>query len=97
MAASTLAAHNIKQLNLSASAKMIWSWSSFGASGLTAWARVEGKRHNPSDVLFGYALGHFIADFLNSAFVTPPDKNTLVFTTEPLTKDGFVLTVRYKF
>jgi membrane-associated phospholipid phosphatase len=28
------------------------------ASGV-AWARVEGQRHYPSDVLFGAALGHF--------------------------------------
>ena len=35
----------------------------------TAWARVEGKVHFPSDVLTGIALGHFIALFISNAFM----------------------------
>lgn len=30
----------------------------------TLWARVEGNRHYPSDVMAGYALGSFISGFL---------------------------------
>ena len=35
----------------------------------TAWARVEGKVHFPSDILSGTAPGHFIAVFINIAFM----------------------------
>ena len=42
------------------------------ATGLTlgtAWARVEGGRHFPSDVLAGYALGNFTSLFLHDTFL----------------------------
>jgi hypothetical protein len=35
----------------------------------TGWARVEANKHNPSDVLVGYALGHFLSAFINDAFL----------------------------
>jgi len=34
----------------------------------TAWARVEAKRHYPSDVLAGAAVGNFVTAFLCDAF-----------------------------
>ena len=41
----------------------------------TAWARVEGCKHYPSDVLFGAALGNFVAIFVHDAFL-PADSIT---------------------
>jgi len=41
----------------------------------TAWARVEGGVHYPSDVLFGAALGNFVAVFVHDAFL-PAGSNT---------------------
>ncbi len=35
----------------------------------TAWARIEGRAHYPSDVLFGAALGNFIGAFINDTFL----------------------------
>jgi membrane-associated phospholipid phosphatase len=35
----------------------------------TAWARVEGGVHYPSDVLFGAALGNIVAVFVHDAFL----------------------------
>ncbi len=43
----------------------------------TAWARVEGGRHYPSDVLFGAALGNFVAIFVRDAFL-PADPKTRI-------------------
>ncbi len=37
-----------------------------------AWARVEAKKHYPSDVLFSLALGHFIGAFVSDAFIRAP-------------------------
>lgn len=38
-------------------------------AGATGWARVEGERHFVSDVLVGFALGHFIGRFMQEAFL----------------------------
>jgi len=35
----------------------------------TAWARIEAKRHYPTDVLVGAALGNFVGAFMNDAFI----------------------------
>jgi membrane-associated phospholipid phosphatase len=35
----------------------------------TGWARVEGNRHYPTDILFGTALGNFIGTFINDSFL----------------------------
>ena len=40
-----------------------------GLTFATAWARIEGGWHYPSDTLFGMALGTFCADFLTRAFM----------------------------
>ena len=37
---------------------------------LGGWGRVEAGAHYPSDVLVGFALGHFIGVFVNDARVT---------------------------
>ena len=38
-------------------------------AGGTAWARVEAEKHHVTDVLVGNALGHFIATFMQEAFL----------------------------
>jgi membrane-associated phospholipid phosphatase len=40
-----------------------------GLAAGTAWARVEGGVHFPSDVLFGAALGNFMGRFIQDAFL----------------------------
>ncbi len=42
------------------------------ASGV-AWARIEARKHHPSDVLFGAALGHFLTAFIHDAFLNLPE------------------------
>ena len=44
------------------------------ASGV-AWARVEGQRHYPSDVLFGAALGHFVTRIVHDYFLDLPEND----------------------
>lgn len=62
-----------------------------GMSAATIWARVEGKRHYPSDVLAGYALGSFVSgvvyDFLMNddseqsfSFIPMKDKYSMTYT-----------------
>lgn len=33
------------------------------------WARVEGKRHYPTDVLLGYSLGNFVSGFIYDSLI----------------------------
>lgn len=33
------------------------------------WARVEGKRHYPTDVLIGYSLGNFVSGFIYDSLI----------------------------
>ena len=48
------------------------TFTTFAAA--TAWSRVEGGKHYPSDVLFGAALGNFIAVFIHDAFLNADSK-----------------------
>lgn len=47
------------------------------ASG-TLWARLEGKRHYPSDVLCGYALGSFLSGFIYDALMNANPQESFV-------------------
>ncbi len=46
----------------------------------TAWARVEGGKHYPSDIFLGAALGNFVAIFVREAAL-PADSNTRITAT----------------
>lgn len=68
-AASTLARRNLDHLAIPP-----WLDTSLriGLHGLafgTGWARVEAEKHHVTDVLGGYAVGHFLAAFLHDAFM----------------------------
>lgn len=48
----------------------------------TLWARLEGRRHFPSDVLCGYALGSFMSGFIYDALLgMNPDESFVVAPT----------------
>jgi membrane-associated phospholipid phosphatase len=90
---ATLAAKNVSALEL--------PWKAQAASDVglglvalgTAWARVEAKKHYPSDVLAGMALGHFISSFVNDAFLgirgLNPEAN--------ISRNGFYLGARWDY
>lgn len=59
------------------------------ASGV-AWARVEGGRHFPSDVLAGAALGHFISSFIHDVVLGLPDTVRIGAELLPTQKSGMV-------
>jgi membrane-associated phospholipid phosphatase len=44
------------------------------AASSVAWARVEGEKHYPADVLVGAALGNFITTFIHDAFINLPEE-----------------------
>jgi membrane-associated phospholipid phosphatase len=65
------------------------------ASGV-AWARVEARKHHPSDVLFGAALGHFVTAFLHDAFLNLPEDSRVDFEVFS-TGDGAGLSLCWRF
>jgi hypothetical protein len=72
-AAATLANRNLKVLRLPPWAKQSLPVGNLVLASAVAWARVEGERHFPSDVLAGAALGHFLSAFIHDAVLGLPD------------------------
>lgn len=68
---ATLASRNLEFMPLTRRGRVVFTTGLHILSGSIAWARVEAGHHFPSDVLAGYALGNFIGNFVNDAFVTP--------------------------
>jgi len=50
----------------------------------TGWARIEAGQHYASDVLVGFTLGHFAAEFVNNAFLEPNFGSHVTLRIEPL-------------
>jgi hypothetical protein len=67
----------------------------------TAWARIEGGVHYPSDVLFGAALGNFFAIFIYDGFIRNGTTENRKHQQIPLaitpSNAGFLLTFRQQF
>jgi len=82
---STLAARNTQSLDVSDNWRRTMDFGFGVIAAGTAWARVEGGVHYPSDVLFGMALGHFVAAFINDAFMglDDPSDGTVAFSMSP--------------
>ena len=78
---ATLACRNVDQIPSLSNGWRVTLKTSFRviAAG-TAWARVEGGKHYPSDVLVGAALGNFVAIFVHDAFL-PADSKTRLNAT----------------
>jgi membrane-associated phospholipid phosphatase len=64
-----LATLNLQEIPMNDSARGALDASLHALSFATAWARVEGGWHYPSDTLAGMAIGNFCAEFFNDAFM----------------------------
>ena len=69
----------------------------YGMAAATGWARVEAEKHYPSDVLAGYAIGSFIARFMDGAFLSSGGHDpSMQISAAPL-PGGAALTFRVVF
>lgn len=93
---ATLTARNLDYINMNKALRRGLQGTVYTAAGLTAWARVEAERHFPSDVLFGYALGHFIAAVANDAFISPGYQGNAMISLIP-ERDGLSLRLHARF
>ncbi len=66
---TTLTRRNLESISLSPGSRLFADIGIIGIAVGTGWSRVEAKAHYPSDVLVGYALGHFFSSFINDAFL----------------------------
>ncbi len=89
-----LASKNIDSLPISDVNKTSLKIGTFSLDAGAAWARVEAKRHYPSDVLFGMALGHFFGAFFNDAFLGLDQTEQIGLTIEP-SNDGLLVTFNW--
>jgi hypothetical protein len=80
---TTLARRNLQSLSLPPMGATFAHIGLVGIAAGTAWARIEAKEHYPSDVLVGYALGHFFSAFMNDAFLGLDTTKGPFFTLEP--------------
>ena len=87
---SMLASRNIDSLSIADPYKIALKVGTFTLDIGTAWARVEGRRHFPSDVLAGMALGHFMGAFFNDAFLGVDQTEQIGLTIEPSRSGVFI-------
>ena len=74
---TTLAKENLESLPAGWSTTADYALSTMAIA--TGWARIEAEQHYPSDVLFGAALGNFVAHvFINGFLATDNETNVLL-------------------
>ena len=74
-ASARLASQNLDSYPLNESVKLLSHVSFISMAYGTVWARVEANVHYPSDVLFGAALGNFMATFFYKLLIDEDNEN----------------------
>lgn len=93
---TTLGQRNISYVSLSPAYKKLSNIALYSIAAGTAWARVEAKQHYPSDVLAGYAIGHFFSALINDAFLGLDTKAGPLFAIEP-SRNGMVINLYWAY
>ena len=86
-ACNTLATRNLQYLEMPDGARTGLRAGFLALSLTTGWSRLEARKHFPSDVLAGMALGHFFGAFIHDAFLGLDSPKTFFFAVEPSKKD----------
>jgi len=92
----TLANRNLNYIDLPANLRPVLKVGNTLLATGVAWARVEGRRHYPSDVLAGAALGHFLTAFIHDAFLNLPEDSSFDFAILP-TDGGAAIELYFRF
>ncbi len=86
---AALANRNLDSIPLSQEVRLPLQIGNVLLATSVAWARVEGRKHFPSDVLVGAALGHFLSAFIHDAFLGLPQDRRFIDIL-PLEKGAMV-------
>jgi len=73
-----LSSRNIEYLNFHPTVESIIDVALTTLTFTIGWARIEGNKHYPTDVLIGAALGKFFGAFINDAFLGRYSNNIIV-------------------
>lgn len=92
----TLANRNIDMIDMPQALKPPFKIGNYLLASGVAWARVEGQRHYPSDVLAGVALGHFLTAFIHDAFMNLPDDGNTDLVIFPI-RGGAGIALAFRF
>lgn len=88
---SVLALRNLSHSTMPRGARRAAQIGLVGGAAAAGWARVEARKHFPSDVLVGYAIGNFLGNFAHE-LLFPESARAGSLTLAPL-QDGAALTV----
>ncbi|MDY7032344.1 MAG: phosphatase PAP2 family protein [Thermodesulfobacteriota bacterium] len=91
-----LANRNLERTRLSTPLKLSLQTMNVCLAAGVSWARVEGDKHFPSDVLAGAALGHFVTSAIFNTFIEMPDQKNYSFMIFPC-KGGAVAQLSFAF
>ncbi|HEX7035182.1 MAG TPA: phosphatase PAP2 family protein [Pseudomonadales bacterium] len=92
-AAATLARANLDYLGLPGWLDGTLRVGLHGVALGSGWARVEARRHYVTDVLCGYAVGHFLAAFVQQSFMGSGPPGAVQVRYRPLPEGGAVTLV----
>lgn len=93
---STLSNRNLDSINMPRKLKRTLQVGTILLATGVGWARVEGQKHYPSDVLASAALAHFLSKFIYDAFMNVPEDDRFDFIVFPH-KDGMSAQLSFVF
>ncbi len=80
---STLSNRNLDSIDMPKKVKRTLQVGNLLLATSVGWARIEGQRHYPSDVLAAAALAHFFTGFIHDAFLDLPENDRFHFLIFP--------------
>ncbi|SPD73556.1 conserved hypothetical protein [uncultured Desulfobacterium sp.] len=80
---STLSNRNLDSIEMPKKLRRTFQVGNLLIATGVGWARIEGKKHYPSDVLAGAALAHFFTAFVHDAFLGLPEDDRFHFIIFP--------------
>lgn len=89
--AAALANRNLDAIEMQTGRRTALQATNLALATSAAWARVEGQKHFPSDVLAGAALGHFLTVVIHDTFIGLGDNKTFSLYLEPAKNGGKVM------
>ena len=70
---TNMAIRNLQYMDLDPWQRSVLTWGLHGVAVGTGLARVEANKHHISDIMVGYAVGHFVSTFMFEAFMKGSD------------------------
>ena len=93
---ATLSNRNLDAINLAPKVKYPLQIGNLLLASGVSWARIEGAKHFPSDVLAGAAIGHFFSAVIHDVFLGRPQAQRVRLIVQP-SKDETMAYIVFPF